>query len=609
MTTGRGRDLHEKDVFLLAAAAVALAIAPVGLANGPKDRSRQRRPSCSCWRSTTSTAISRPARRARSSTPRRRGLARPGRRRGVLRHAPEGARLRERRDTLVVSAGDLIGAQPARSPACSTTSRRSTFMNYVGPRHDRRRQPRVRRGQRRAAADAVRQPAPCRRRPEQRLRRTRRPGLDGCHPVDGCQDGTPFGGSRLPVPRRERDRHDTDNPLLPQYQIVTRRQGRRRSPSSARRSRARRRSSRPTGVAGLDFLDEADTVNALIPRLKKKNVETIVLLLHEGGIQNAPFSRAASWTSTSARTSPAPTSWTSSTGSAPRSTSSSARTRTSRTSATSAAGSSPRAASFGRLITSIDLTIDRQDRRDRLGDRGEQRRHADGAEGCGCDRAPGALQGALRSDREQGRSARSRRTSTRRAARSTATNAAGEQPMGDVIADAQLEATQPSRLRRRRRRVHERRAASARACSSTRSRRRAAGRGHLRRGCSPCSRSATRWSSRPARARSSTRARAAVRRPRKPASRDADLGQPALHVHAARARGRKQVLAGRSRSTASRWTRPRGYRVDDEQLPRRRRRRLHRLHAAAPTRSAARSTSTRSRATCSAALAGSLRRR
>ena len=44
----------------------------------------------------------------------------------------------------------------------------------------------------------------------------------------------------------------------------------------------------PSGVAGLDFLDEADTVNALVPRLKQRGAETIVLLLHQGGFQNPP---------------------------------------------------------------------------------------------------------------------------------------------------------------------------------------------------------------------------------------------------------------------------------------------------------------------------------
>jgi 5'-nucleotidase len=43
----------------------------------------------------------------------------------------------------------------------------------------------------------------------------------------------------------------------------------------------------PTGVAGLDFRDEADTVNALVPRLRAQGVESIVVLVHQGGFQNA----------------------------------------------------------------------------------------------------------------------------------------------------------------------------------------------------------------------------------------------------------------------------------------------------------------------------------
>ncbi|WP_026224320.1 bifunctional metallophosphatase/5'-nucleotidase [Methyloversatilis thermotolerans] len=39
----------------------------------------------------------------------------------------------------------------------------------------------------------------------------------------------------------------------------------------------------PSGVAGLTFGDEADTVNALIPRLKAQGIESVVVLIHEGG--------------------------------------------------------------------------------------------------------------------------------------------------------------------------------------------------------------------------------------------------------------------------------------------------------------------------------------
>ncbi len=44
----------------------------------------------------------------------------------------------------------------------------------------------------------------------------------------------------------------------------------------------------PTGVAGLAFRDEADTVNALVPRLRAQGIESIVVLVHQGGFQTSP---------------------------------------------------------------------------------------------------------------------------------------------------------------------------------------------------------------------------------------------------------------------------------------------------------------------------------
>ena len=41
----------------------------------------------------------------------------------------------------------------------------------------------------------------------------------------------------------------------------------------------------PTGVAGLEFRDEADTVNALVPRLRALGVAAVVVLVHQGGFQ------------------------------------------------------------------------------------------------------------------------------------------------------------------------------------------------------------------------------------------------------------------------------------------------------------------------------------
>ena len=45
----------------------------------------------------------------------------------------------------------------------------------------------------------------------------------------------------------------------------------------------------PVGVADLEFRDEADTVNALLPELKARGVEAIVVLIHEGGFPTGDY--------------------------------------------------------------------------------------------------------------------------------------------------------------------------------------------------------------------------------------------------------------------------------------------------------------------------------
>lgn len=44
----------------------------------------------------------------------------------------------------------------------------------------------------------------------------------------------------------------------------------------------------PAGVAGLEFRDEVQTVNALVPELRAQGIEAIVVLIHEGGMQSGP---------------------------------------------------------------------------------------------------------------------------------------------------------------------------------------------------------------------------------------------------------------------------------------------------------------------------------
>ena len=103
----------------------------------------------------------------------------------------------------------------------------------------------------------------------------------GCHPVDGCQDGDGFAGAEFPflaanVEYRER-RDDLPAVRHPQ---VRRRQGRhhRDDPGGDPLDR------RQAGISTVNFFDEADTVNALVPVLKAQEVETFVVLLHQGGV-------------------------------------------------------------------------------------------------------------------------------------------------------------------------------------------------------------------------------------------------------------------------------------------------------------------------------------
>jgi 5'-nucleotidase len=45
----------------------------------------------------------------------------------------------------------------------------------------------------------------------------------------------------------------------------------------------------PSGVAGLAFADEADAINAFIPELRARGIETIIVLIHQGGSATDPF--------------------------------------------------------------------------------------------------------------------------------------------------------------------------------------------------------------------------------------------------------------------------------------------------------------------------------
>jgi 5'-nucleotidase len=106
----------------------------------------------------------------------------------------------------------------------------------------------------------------------------------GCHPVDGCLDGDDFAGANFQFLAANVVRQDNGRTIFPAYKI--------RSFGNAKLAfigmtlEGTPLIVTPSGISDLNFLDEADTVNALIPELKAKGIETIVVLIHEGADQS-----------------------------------------------------------------------------------------------------------------------------------------------------------------------------------------------------------------------------------------------------------------------------------------------------------------------------------
>ncbi|MEZ2140833.1 bifunctional metallophosphatase/5'-nucleotidase [Bradyrhizobium sp. DN5] len=103
----------------------------------------------------------------------------------------------------------------------------------------------------------------------------------GCHPIDDCQGPHPFTGAKFHYLAASTIETATGKSVLPPFEIrefdgipvgfigLT--------------LRGTAGIVSPAGIAGLEFRDEAETVNALVPQLKARGVEAIVVLIHEGG--------------------------------------------------------------------------------------------------------------------------------------------------------------------------------------------------------------------------------------------------------------------------------------------------------------------------------------
>ncbi|WP_437777313.1 bifunctional metallophosphatase/5'-nucleotidase [Sorangium sp. So ce1097] len=168
-------------------------------------------------------------------------------------------------NTVVVSAGDLIGASPLVSalfhdePTIEAMNLLGLDINGVGNHEFDK-----------GTAELLRMQ------------------YGGCSPVDGCTDGTFFAGASFQFLAANVVVDTTSGrTLFPRYDVrefdgvkiafigMTLED----TPSIVT----------PIGVAGLSFMDEVDTVNDIVPELKAQGIEAIVVVLHEGGLPTGHF--------------------------------------------------------------------------------------------------------------------------------------------------------------------------------------------------------------------------------------------------------------------------------------------------------------------------------
>ncbi len=160
--------------------------------------------------------------------------------------------------SLFVSAGDLIGGSPLLSglfhdePTIEVMNALGLDYNGVG-NHEF----------------------------DEGLAELRRMQMGGCHPADDCSGAPPFAGARFRFLAANVSETRAATTIFPRYDI--REIGGVRVATVGMTLRNTPGVVPASGVAGLDFAAEAATVNALVPELQSMGVETIIVLLHEGG--------------------------------------------------------------------------------------------------------------------------------------------------------------------------------------------------------------------------------------------------------------------------------------------------------------------------------------
>jgi len=110
----------------------------------------------------------------------------------------------------------------------------------------------------------------------------------GCHPTDTCQGPHPFTGAKFRYLAASTIDKASGKTVFPPYEI--------RSFDGIPVAfigltlKATPEIISPQSAAGLEFRDEVETVNALVPELKARGVEAIVVLIHQGGTASGDYS-------------------------------------------------------------------------------------------------------------------------------------------------------------------------------------------------------------------------------------------------------------------------------------------------------------------------------
>ena len=169
----------------------------------------------------------------------------------------------EHRDSLTVAAGDLIGASPLVSaafhdePSIELMNNLGLKISSVG-NHEY----------------------------DEGTTELMRMQNGGCHPTDGCQDGDGFKGAKFRYLAANVVSRTTQEPIMQAVDIryvngvpigfvgMTL-EG---TPTIVN----------PAGVTTVQFLDEIETANKWAGLLSQIGINSLVLLIHEGGAQNAP---------------------------------------------------------------------------------------------------------------------------------------------------------------------------------------------------------------------------------------------------------------------------------------------------------------------------------